>query len=190
MILERGGQLFARGDSSDCCYILVSGGLEVTVVNADGHETWFAALVPVTLIGEMAMLDGGVRSATITATRPSRLLRIGREKALDALRAEPEAILAVTMLLARKLRAADALAEDTATIGLTGRLARLLLQHGNRPVAIPQEEMARLIGASTERVGKTISEWRGRGIVEVGRSGLKVLDHARLAEMVRIENMI
>jgi len=188
--LAPGKQLFARGDPGDACYVVLAGSLEVTASDAEGREVWLAALMARALIGEMAMLDGRPRSATVTATRRTRLLRIGRDSVREALLEEPQALLALTTLLARRLRSADALIEENALVGLAGRLARLLLQEGTGPVTLSQSEMARLIGASRERVNRTLSDWKARGLIDIGRSGLRVTDHARLAALVRSGDMI
>lgn len=181
MDLDPGRRLFARGDGGDACYLVASGELEAVATDAQGRTAWLASLKPGDVIGELSLLDGGVRSADITAVRRCRLLRIGREAVLNALRAEPDAALALLAVLAARLRGADARVEEAALLGLGGRLARVLLNSGSAPVTLAQGEIARLVGASRERVNRTLSDWRSRGWVSVGRSGIRVLDPGALA---------
>jgi CRP-like cAMP-binding protein len=162
---------------------VLSGELEVVAADSDGRDVWLASLGPGALIGEIAVLDGGARSADVTAMRRTMLFRIRRDSVLETLQDEPAGALALLSVLASRLRAADARVEETALVDLPGRLARLLLQAGDLPVTQPQGEMARLIGASRERVNKTLAAWRERGWIEIGRSGTRVVDRSALAAL-------
>ncbi len=70
--------LFVAGDAGDGCYSIESGLLKVSVVSAAGNERILAILGAGALVGELSLLDGRPRSATVTALRPSRLGFIGR----------------------------------------------------------------------------------------------------------------
>jgi diguanylate cyclase len=70
--LRQGEQLFASGDAADCAYIVESGRLEVTVEGAGGREV-LATVGPGAILGEMALLDEGCRTATVTAVERSQL---------------------------------------------------------------------------------------------------------------------
>ena len=60
-----------------------------------------------------------------------------------------------------------------------------LLLAGDAPVTQPQGELARLIGASRERVNKTLAVWRERGWIEIGRTGTRVVDRTALAALTQ-----
>ena len=181
--LSKGMRLFSRGDAGDACFLVLSGELEVVAADRDGRDVWLASLGSGALIGEIAVLDGGPRSADVTALRRTSLFKIRRDSVLEILREEPAGALALLSLLASRLRSADARVEETALIDLPGRLARLLLKAGEAPVTQPQGELARLIGASRERVNKTLSHWRERGWIEISRSGTRVVDRTALAAL-------
>lgn len=183
LTLTKGMRLFSRGDAGDACFLVLSGELEVVAADADGRDVWLAAVTTGALIGEIAVLDGGPRSADVTAMRRTTLFKLRRDSILETLREEPNGALAMLGVLAARLRATDARVEETALIDLPGRLARLLLQAGDAPVTQPQGEMARLIGASRERVNKTLSGWRERGWIEIGRTGTRVIDRPALAAL-------
>ena len=186
--LSVGRQLFARGDPGDACYVVLTGALEVTAADAEGREVWLASLAPGALIGEMAVLDGLPRSATVSAVRRSRLVRMGRDSVIAALCAEPDAARALLVMLVRRLRSADALIEENALVSLAGRLARLLLKSGDTPITLPQGEIARMIGASRERVNRTLATWRIDGLIEMTSSGVRILDRAQLAAKIRVKH--
>ncbi len=183
LTLSKGVRLFSRGDPGDACFLVLSGELEVVASDAEGRDVWLASLGSGALIGEIAVLDGGARSADATAMRRTTLFKIRRDSVLETLKDEPAGALALLALLASRLRSTDARVEETALIDLPGRLARLLLQAGDTPVTQPQGELARLIGASRERVNKTLAVWRERGWIEIGRTGTRVIDRTALASL-------
>ena len=92
-IVEPGKLLFAKGDKGDALYVLLEGEVEVRTSTEAGKDVRLASLKPPAVIGEMAVLDGGVRSADIAAILKSRFLRIHRDQAIAALESEPKALL-------------------------------------------------------------------------------------------------
>lgn len=184
--LAPGAVLFEKGAAGDALYVLIEGEVEVCVSTEGGRSVRMAALGPGAVIGEMAVLDGGARSADCTASRKSRLLRISRDAALAALEAEPKALLALLAEMSRRLRAADGALEDAALLDLGGRLARLLLQEAGQGdlVALAQGEMARRIGASREKVNRKLQAWKTSEWVSIGKSGIRLLRKDRLAGLI------
>lgn len=74
-VFPAGERIFAQGDSGDCAYILLKG--KVTLFNhSDGHRTEIGDICPGDIFGEMAVLDGGNRSASATATEESEVALI------------------------------------------------------------------------------------------------------------------
>ncbi len=184
--VEPGALLFARGDKGDALYVLMEGEVEVRVSNEAGRDVRLAALKPHALIGEMAVLDGGARSADIAAIRRSRLLRISRDSALAALESEPKALLQLVAEVSRRLRAADAALEDAQLLDLGGRLAQRLLEEAGDSalVSLTQTEIARRIGASREKVNRKLHQWAEEGWVGLSRSGVRLLRRGELTALI------
>lgn len=185
--VEAGKLLFAKGDKGDALYVLLEGEVEVRTSTEAGKDVRIAALKPHALIGEMAVLDGGVRSADIAAIRKSRLLRIGRDQAIAALESEPKALLKLIAELSKRLRHADAALEDAHTLDLGGRLAlRLLEEAGDgASITLTQTELARRIGASREKVNRKLHEWADEGWINMGRAGIKLLARDKLKALIQ-----
>src|SRR5512147_2249615 len=72
--------LFLAGDAGDGCYRVEKGLLKVTMHSAAGSERILAILGPGAIVGELAMLDGLPRSASVVAVRDSELAFISRAK--------------------------------------------------------------------------------------------------------------
>jgi len=193
---RRGDRLFLEGDSSDAVYIVVDGQARVFTVTAEGNEVTLCVRGPGDLIGEMAALDpGSVRSASVVALDPLRCHVIHAEELNALLGTHPRATLAVLRLLIGRLRDADRRRTEFGSYNATRRLARVLVEAVDeaapgRPVsplreselglALSQQELAGLIGASRESVARALAELRSRGFVSTGRRAITIRDAAGL----------
>ncbi len=184
--IEPRALLFAQGDKGDALYVLLEGEVEIRVSNEAGRDVRLAALKPFAVIGEMAVLDGGARSADVCAIRRSRFLRITRETALQTLESEPKALLKLIGELSARLRRANAGIEDAQLLDLGGRLAQRLIEEAGdgATITLTQTELARRIGASREKVNRKLHEWEDEGWVSLGRSGIKLTKRAELVALI------
>ncbi len=84
--LQAGGWLFRQGDPADGVYVVVSGRVDV-ILEEGGRQELLRVLGPESVVGELALLAGGERSASIRARRDSELLKLTRDE-FDTLVAE------------------------------------------------------------------------------------------------------
>lgn len=89
--LEAGDVLCEAGDAAEEMFIVVSGELEV----ATAEGTPLATITPVTTVGEMGMMSGEPRSATVRALAASHLLGIHKRKLDQIWRKDPELVLRI-----------------------------------------------------------------------------------------------
>jgi CRP-like cAMP-binding protein len=182
------GQLLAQaGDAGDAIIIVLEGEVEVRTTSLGGKELRLGALGKGAVAGEMAVLDGGARSADMVATRRTRVWRIPRAALMDVLEAEPKVAVALIAELSKRLRAVNSALEARSALDLGGRLARLLLaeQNARAVISLTQTEMARRVGVSREKVNRKISEWSREGWVEKSRAGLRLVQPERLRGVVQ-----
>jgi CRP-like cAMP-binding protein len=76
--LEPGEQLWRQGEYGDALYVVETGSLEVASRLPGRRELTLATVGPGDVLGELALLDGGLRTAGVRALEPTRLLRVGR----------------------------------------------------------------------------------------------------------------
>lgn len=185
--LSAGALLAQEGDPGDAVFVVLDGEVEVRSTTVGGREIRLTALGRGSVVGEMAVLDGGPRSADLIATRRTRLWRIPRAALLEVLESEPKAAVALVAELSRRLRATNADLEARSALDLGGRLARLLLAEQNTRglIALTQTEMARRVGVSREKVNRKLRDWMLEGWVEKTPSGVRVLSADRLQGVVR-----
>lgn len=179
--LAKGQSLFEQGDPSDAVYVVVDGQIAVGTVGEDGQETHFADLPPGAVFGEMAVIDGGPRTAGITAMAQARVLRLPGDVFVAALSSEPAFALSMLRDLIGKLRATDIRLEDRSVLSLEERLAKFLGQAAvGDTVRLTQAQIAERLGVSREAVNRRLKALEDLGAIALARGRVTVLDAARL----------
>lgn len=105
--LEPGQILFNAGDAGDCMFVLLDGALDVLV-----GETLVESSAPGAILGEMALIDGSARGATVVATERARLARVDARRFNFIIQNHPFFALHVMKVLADRLRRMNQLAAD------------------------------------------------------------------------------
>ena len=100
-------RVFHEGDHSDACYIVRSGSFRVTREHSDGRAITLATLGAGDIFGELAMLDGEVRSASVEALVDGELLALPAGEVRALLARHPEITVKLVAALVRRLRTAN-----------------------------------------------------------------------------------
>jgi CRP-like cAMP-binding protein len=186
---RRGEVLFRSGDAGDALLGVVSGRIRISTGNAEGREIFLNIMEPGDTFGEIALLDGGPRTATATAIEPSELVSLRRGPLFELLEREPKTALELLRLCGERLRWTSGLLEDSVFLDAPARLAKRLLSlgelHGEKTAAgdrvrISQEELASFLGVSRQAVNEQLQDWKARGWVALGRGSVTVQDTAAL----------
>ena len=99
VVLKRGEQLFQKGDVAQCGYVLLEGELRIGEGNAVLQTVSAGAMV-----GEMALVDHGPRSATVSAITDCRLAKFDEKRFLFLVQQTPRFALNVIRLISQRLR--------------------------------------------------------------------------------------
>jgi CRP-like cAMP-binding protein/predicted acylesterase/phospholipase RssA len=102
--LSAGEQLFAAGDPGDSMYVVAEGRLEVLIRDREGKEIVVAELGSHNIVGEISILTGGQRTATIRSQMPSQLIQFKRAFVDRLTETHPEAIAEINRLILHRLR--------------------------------------------------------------------------------------
>ncbi len=106
--IPSGGAIFRQGDPGDSLYIIVEGGMRVTIVDGDKNEREVAILGFGECVGEMALLTGEPRSATVTALSDTVALKLERESFEELLHKHHTLSAHFANMLAARLSAVNA----------------------------------------------------------------------------------
>lgn len=192
---RRGETIFRQDDPGDCLHVVRDGRIRIILPSEDGDEVTIAVLGRGDFFGELALLDGGARSASAVAAEDTQTVVIGRKDFLSWLAERPAAAAALLSLLSRRLRRSDELLGDVAFLNLPARLAKKLVQlselYGRgtahaEPVEVrlTQEELATTIGATRESVNKYLKYFKSKGWVTVQKGRIAILDRKALQDQV------
>jgi CRP/FNR family cyclic AMP-dependent transcriptional regulator len=110
-----GQPVFNYGDPGHAMYIVRSGEVEIFVKNDQGEKIVLETSKPGGIFGEIALLDGGPRTAWVTALSDAELFRLDREHFEDYLRQHTPAALNLLSVVARRLRKSDEVIRRTVT---------------------------------------------------------------------------
>lgn len=186
----RPGQIiFHQGDPGESLYALLDGMVKVVFSTEQGDEIVLNVLGRGETFGELALLDGSPRSASIVAVRPAWAFALPRARLLELMREHPALADEFLHLLGGLVRRLTEQAADLAFLDLGGRLAKLLLhlagKHGGADgvVSLPgltQSDLAALIGASRPAVNRALQSLVARNLIAVEGRTITLLDVAAL----------
>jgi len=179
-------------------FITVIGGGAAIVTGVGAASVLFGAINQIAtyattpVFGEVALLDGGNRSADATAITNCRLLVFERSGFLDLLRGNWLLTEAVLKLVCTRLRQADDGLADLAFFDVPGRLAKTLLARarpapggGPSHVSDTQGALAAMAGSSRETVNRTLRKWAKSGLVAIADGRIFLLDRDALARIAQ-----
>jgi CRP-like cAMP-binding protein len=174
---DRGELLFVEGDVGDALLVLVSGSVTVFRTSPDGERAALAVVEPPDVLGEIALLDGAPRSASIEATEPTLVLSLSRAEFFGLLRHQPTVLEPLMRQLGTMVRRLTEQAADHVFLDLAGRVAKALLRlsaPGSPPVvAITQSRLAEMSGGTRQSVNQVLGGFAQRGLVHL--EGRRVL---------------
>jgi CRP-like cAMP-binding protein len=193
--MEAGGVIIGEGDAGDALFLLLSGRARSALFTRNGREVAFSEIGAGDCFGEVAALDGGVRTASVVALTPVTLGVVPGADLRALLISHPEIGLALLRLLCGKLREASSrlagLAELSAPQRVRVELLRLARERRTgldsaRLVDPPtQAELAARVFARREAVAREMARLARRGLLQRGPDGLTVPSLRRLeAEIV------
>jgi CRP/FNR family cyclic AMP-dependent transcriptional regulator len=178
-------------------YVVLDGHLCASTTSSQGDELRLTILGPGDFFGEVALLDGGPRSAHVIAIDLSTLLVFTREAFLGLLARYPTLSLHLLASLATRVRALSERAEDGAFLDVRVRLAKAILtlsrrfgavlDEGHRTIGVrvSQRGLAEFIGARREVVNRILSTWADERIIERDREHLVVRNEPALEGLIR-----
>jgi CRP/FNR family transcriptional regulator, cyclic AMP receptor protein len=173
-----GESIFSRGAPGEGMLIVLQGSIRLSIVSVEGRELILREAGPGDVIGEIAVLDGGRRTADAAAVGPVAAGFIGQAPFARLLANRPALQMMILQVLCARLRDTTDQLESIALYPLEARLARFLLWHVRRhgrtradgarsaPLTISQSAIASFVGASRPKVNRLLASFEERGAIE------------------------
>jgi CRP/FNR family transcriptional regulator, cyclic AMP receptor protein len=178
---RRNQTIFSQGEGSDAIFYIEKGSVKLTITSEEGREAIVGVFGGGDFFGESCIASGRpVRFHTAIAITDTRVVNIGRDAIINALRASSDALYAfVSSLLRRDARMQQDLASYILETG-EKRLARALLMiarlnenHTPPFASFSQQDWADMIGLTRQRINALLKGFRKSGFISDAR-GLKV----------------
>ncbi len=190
---RRGEVVFHRHDPADSVHLVVKGRFDVRITTAHGDVVALAIHGPGDTFGEIAVVTGAERSATVTALEPGETLVVRGSELRRLAREHTSVDEVLVRVLAEHVAFLSERLVEAYTVDAEARVARRVLELGRvygrgPPVVIPliQEDLAALAGTSRATVNRVLRDAERRGLIEVGRGRTVLVDPEGLARLARV----
>lgn len=188
-----------EGDCSmKALYLIASGTVQVYMTGVDGRETILSFLERGDFFGEMSLIDGEPRSASVRTVTDAQLMIIHREPFLTLIRQTPEIAMSLLSEMCKRLRKANKQIGSLSTMSVSGRVAGTLLnlmeERGmrihtdngqmvtvihNRPT---QQQLADMSGTTRETVSRICSMLVKANAIAMTGKDIVIFDETALQE--------
>ena len=189
-VMKKNQTLLRQGDPGDALMILLTGQAKVLLVASNGREITLDYADAGAVLGEIAVLDGGERTASVIAVTDGTYLRLTRAAFEAFVERQPGMAWRLMRGLAKRLRQTDEMIESDRAYASGPRLARyiqrLTLSDGNDGrlrLDLNQSELGSFAGMSREHINRQLSAWEGCGIIALEQGRIRVLDSSVLLDI-------
>jgi CRP/FNR family transcriptional regulator, cyclic AMP receptor protein len=191
-VVEKGRTIFVQDEPGDRMFVIAEGAIKLVVRSAQGEVVELVRHWRPAVFGEVALLDGGPRSATAEAVERTTLVVVTREELIRLLRSTSQIVDQVLKALGGLIRRADQQAIELVFLDLPGRLARRLLELAEMPEGPPgregplrtrrvtQTELANMVGGSRQSVNIALRSLEKRGFVRLVGWSIELLNPTEL----------
>ncbi len=155
--------LFIEGDESTHLYVIKEGKVSVSVAGEDGREVVLNHMSEGEYFGELALLDGKPRSATVRTITQCEVIAVSRNSFQSLLKTNPEFVIQVTAELTSRVRKLTESVKDLALLDVYGRVSNVLekLSDENGRIDNPKvthQDIANMVGSSREMVSRIMKQ--------------------------------
>ena len=179
--------ILLENEGGDTLFIIISGKVKVTTFSESGKEVIFSILSEGDFFGDMSLMDGKPRSATVISIEDSVLRLLRRNDFIKLVEEHPRIALILLEELTARLRKADERIESLAILDVTGRVAGILLQLADergektdKSVLIKSrpthQELANMVGTTRETVTRVLKQLENKKYINMSGKDLQIID--------------
>ena len=186
-VVDKGQMVFWQDDPGEAMFVLLEGTVKLIVCSRDGELIELHRHAAPAIFGELAVLDGGRRSASAEAVERSTLLVVTRPELLRLLRSDEQVAAALLSTLGAMVRRTTRQISDLAFLSLQGRVAAKLLDlaepGGARTRRVTQVELATMVGGARQTVNQALRSLESRGYIRSAGRVFEILDRDQLRRL-------
>lgn len=187
--VKSGSTIFSKGDAGTSLFAVCGGIVQVIAPSVEGKTAVLNLIREGEFFGEIALLDGGPRTADAVAFTDCKLMMIERRYFLPLLRGEPDLAIKLLEVLCARLRQTTEQVQDLMFLDLRSRLAKALTRLSqaagpNEAIAISQSDLSHIVGMSREMINKQLQVWVKAGWLKLERRKIILLRPQELTRVV------
>jgi len=178
-----------EGEPGESLLLITQGKVKVVLLGEQGQETILTTINEGSFFGELSLINGAPRSATVITLDKSTFLQMTREAFLSALRTDPNIAMKVLVHLSVRVRDLTEEVRSMRMFDIYGRLIRCLVRLGQTEgrrdesvitlSSVPNnQELARMIGCTRESVSRAMKVLRENEFLTVIGEGVQIQERA------------
>jgi CRP-like cAMP-binding protein len=187
-VCKAGQTIFVQDEPGDRLFIIVEGVVKLLIRSRSGISIELVRQTRPAVLGELALLDDGPRSASAEAVEPTTLLYLTRDALFEVMEAQPQVAEALLRRLAGVVRRTTEDLTALAFLDLEGRVARRILALSRGPAGgqgegtlskgrrVTQLEIGQMVSGSRQRVNVALRSLERRGYIALTESGIEIKD--------------
>lgn len=195
---KRREMVFSSAEPGATLLLIQEGRVEISITSQSGRKSVLNHMGAGEILGEIALLDGGLRSADVSAITPVKAKLFHRREIMDFLRSRPETMLALIGELCAKIRNASEMFEVQSQIEAPARLAKCLLRLGAKwgveqadgrllfSESFSQSDLGDFAGLTRESVNRHLKKWEDSGWIDNSKSTITICDQAALEALAQV----
>ncbi len=174
-------------DGGQTLFIVMSGQVKISRITDDGREVILAVMAEGDFFGELSLLDGHSRSASVICIKDAEMLLINRDDFLKLIHEIPSIAIHLLRELSNRLRKSDSQIKSLSLKNSTGKVTSTIYRlaqdigtkNGSRMAitnAPTQQDMANMAGTSRETISRVLTKLFNEGYLVKEGSALVILD--------------
>lgn len=187
---KKGSIILLEEETGAALFVIISGKVKIVRSDDDGREVILSILGENDFFGEMSILDGLARSASVVAITKAELFMIHRRDFLNLMQDYPPVAISLLKDLSMRLRKADSQIKSLSLKDATGRVANVILQLADDIGTIRkgrveidemplQQDLANMAGTSRETISRVVHMFIKKGQVEMVGNKLIISDYEK-----------
>lgn len=190
----KGEYIFKQEESGNHLFVVLTGLVKIFFTSTGRRRKTLAMLQSGDFFGEMALLDGKVRSASAMAVKPSKVMVIHKKDFKRLLMKDPDLTFVVLRTLCDRLRKADEQIRSLIFKNVHGRVVKTLVDMAAEgksedggvllPTPMTRQELAEIVGTTREPVTRSLGMLRRAGLIDYREKNILIKDLERMKGLV------
>ena len=181
-----GRTFYNAGDTGEVLFILKEGAVHLYRLTPEGRKLIVTTLQAGSIFGEMSLIGQRMYDTFAEAATPARICVMSRVDVMKLMLQKPQLALRLMGMMGKRLMGTERQLEQIAFSSVPSRLASKLLELSadkDEIKGFTHQEFADMIGTYRETVTASLNEFKGQGLIQIGRKRVTILNREGLEDL-------